>query len=92
MLLCSQMIYISVLCASFAMNFLSTRSLYSFMVKTREEAAIKELVSAGEDTKPSGSAEGSHLHVVHLSDARASLRLIKVEYLLPSTIYFIAYN
>lgn len=45
---------------------------------TREEAAIKELLTVTEDTKTGGPAEGAHLHIVHLSDARSSLDLIRV--------------
>ncbi|XP_077216050.1 allantoinase [Tasmannia lanceolata] len=54
---------------------------YSTYLKTRppsmEEAAIRELVNLVQDTTVGGSAEGAHLHIVHLSDARASLDLIK---------------
>ncbi|CAJ2648688.1 unnamed protein product [Trifolium pratense] len=42
-----------------------------------EEAAIKELVDATKDTRIGGSLEGAHVHIVHLSDASASLDLIK---------------
>ncbi|KAI5657066.1 hypothetical protein M9H77_25859 [Catharanthus roseus] len=42
-----------------------------------EEAAIKELLTVTEDTKTGGPAEGAHLHIVHLSDARSSLDLIR---------------
>ncbi|XP_031116622.1 allantoinase [Ipomoea triloba] len=58
----------------------SARS-YSTYLKRRpaswEEAAIRELVSVTKDTRSGGSAEGAHLHIVHLSDARSSLELIK---------------
>lgn len=56
--------------------------LYTFknisLLFYREEAAIRELVSVTKDTRSGGSAEGAHLHIVHLSDARSSLELIKV--------------
>lgn len=42
-----------------------------------EEAAIRELLTVTKDTKIGGSAEGAHLHIVHLSDASSSLDLIK---------------
>ncbi|MCH92302.1 allantoinase 1-like, partial [Trifolium medium] len=42
-----------------------------------EEAAIKELVDVAKDTRIGGSLEGAHVHIVHLSDASASLDLIK---------------
>nr|GMD93081.1 allantoinase isoform X2 [Ipomoea batatas] len=58
----------------------SARS-YSTYLKRRpaswEEAAIRELVSVTKDTRSGGSAEGAHLHIVHLSDAKSSLELIK---------------
>lgn len=44
---------------------------------TREEAAIKELLSIIQDKRTSGH-QWAHLHIVHLSDASASLDLIKV--------------
>ncbi|KAF6142051.1 hypothetical protein GIB67_038019 [Kingdonia uniflora] len=54
---------------------------YSTYLSTRppswEVAAIRELLEVTKDTRYGGSAEGSHLHIVHLSDARASLDLIK---------------
>lgn len=54
---------------------------YSTYLKTRppswEEAAIRELLEVTNHTRAGGSAEGSHLHVVHLSDSRASLNLLK---------------
>ncbi|CAM8893643.1 unnamed protein product [Rhodiola kirilowii] len=54
---------------------------YSTYLETRpaswEEAAIRELVSATKETRIGGSAEGAHLHIVHLSDASSSLDLIK---------------
>ncbi|KAM0950121.1 putative allantoinase [Dioscorea sansibarensis] len=54
---------------------------YATYLKTRpaawEEAAIRDLQSAMQETRVGGRAEGAHLHVVHLSDARASLELIK---------------
>ncbi|XP_068645585.1 allantoinase-like [Aristolochia californica] len=58
----------------------SPRSYMTYL-KTRppsmEEAAVKELLDVAEDTRLGGTAEGAHLHVVHLSDAKASLDLIK---------------
>ena len=45
---------------------------------TREEAAIRELLTVTNSTRTGGPAEGAHLHIVHLSDARSSLDLIKV--------------
>ncbi|GFP98286.1 allantoinase [Phtheirospermum japonicum] len=54
---------------------------YSTYLKTRpaswEEAAIRELLTVTEGTKVGGPAEGAHLHIVHLADARSSLQLIK---------------
>ncbi|KAI8555179.1 hypothetical protein RHMOL_Rhmol05G0154900 [Rhododendron molle] len=44
---------------------------------TREEAAIRELLPVTNGTWTGGPAEGAHLHIVHLSDARSSLELIK---------------
>ncbi|RWR92054.1 Amidohydrolase 1 [Cinnamomum micranthum f. kanehirae] len=53
---------------------------YSTYLKTRppswEEAAIKELLSIIQDKRTSGH-QWAHLHIVHLSDASASLDLIK---------------
>lgn len=54
---------------------------YATYLKTRppswEEAAIRELNVAMHDTRTGGPAEGAHVHIVHLSDAKASLDLIK---------------
>ncbi|WOL18942.1 putative allantoinase isoform X2 [Canna indica] len=54
---------------------------YATYLKTRppswEEAAIKDLQEAIHDTRTGGQAEGAHVHIVHLSDAKASLDLIK---------------
>ncbi|XP_011625481.2 probable allantoinase [Amborella trichopoda] len=54
---------------------------YSTYLKTRppswEEAAIRELSMVAEDTRENGLAQGGHLHIVHLSDARVSLDIIK---------------
>ncbi|KAK6149904.1 hypothetical protein DH2020_017429 [Rehmannia glutinosa] len=54
---------------------------YSTYLKTRpaswEEAAIRELLTVTKNTRPGGPAEGAHLHIVHLADARSSLQLIK---------------
>ncbi|KAJ8490274.1 hypothetical protein OPV22_011995 [Ensete ventricosum] len=56
---------------------------YSTYLKSRppswEEAAIKDLLAVAQDTKTGGRAEGAHVHIVHLSDAKASLDLIKDE-------------
>ena len=58
------------------------RRMYSTYLETRppswEEGAVKELVTAAKDTIPNGPADGAHIHIVHLSDASASLDLIKV--------------
>ncbi|KAE9452575.1 hypothetical protein C3L33_15514, partial [Rhododendron williamsianum] len=60
---------------------------YSTYLKTRpaswEEAAIRELLTVTNGTRTGGPAEGAHLHIVHLSDARSSLELIK--FVLPVT-------
>ncbi|CAL5366343.1 unnamed protein product [Camellia sinensis] len=50
---------------------------YSTYLKTREEAANRELLTVANDARAGGPAEGAHLHIVHLSDARSSLDLIK---------------
>lgn len=54
---------------------------YSTYLRTRpaswEEAAVRELLTLTKETKDGGSAEGAHLHIVHLSDAGSSLQLIK---------------
>ncbi|KAI3892194.1 hypothetical protein MKW92_012007 [Papaver armeniacum] len=54
---------------------------YSTYLKTRppswEEAAIRELLTVTKDTRTGGPSEGSHVHIVHLSDTRASLDMIK---------------
>ncbi|KAG5557654.1 hypothetical protein RHGRI_007788 [Rhododendron griersonianum] len=54
---------------------------YSTYLKTRpaswEEVAIRELLTVTDGTRTGGPAEGAHLHIVHLSDARSSLELIK---------------
>lgn len=47
----------------------------------REETAIKELLTVTKDTRIGGSAEGAHLHIVHLSDSQSSLELIKVGFI-----------
>lgn len=52
--------------------------LLKFLFFNREEAAINQLITLSKDTRAGGSAEGAHLHIVHLSDARTSLNLIKV--------------
>ncbi|KAJ8761624.1 hypothetical protein K2173_004400 [Erythroxylum novogranatense] len=54
---------------------------YSTYLKTRppswEEAAISELLTVSKDTRTGASAEGAHLHIVHLSDAGSSLQLLR---------------
>uniref|UniRef100_A0A7N0RED8 allantoinase n=2 Tax=Kalanchoe fedtschenkoi TaxID=63787 RepID=A0A7N0RED8_KALFE len=59
----------------------SDAASYSTYLRTRpaswEQAAVRQLVSATEETRAGGSAEGAHLHIVHLSDAGSSLDLIK---------------
>lgn len=54
---------------------------YSTYIKTRppswEETAIIELLTVTKETRTDGPAEGAHLHIVHISNARASLDLIK---------------
>ncbi|KAH6773703.1 allantoinase [Perilla frutescens var. hirtella] len=54
---------------------------YSTYLTTRpaswEEAAIRELLTVTKNTRAGGPAEGAHLHIVHLADARSSLELIK---------------
>lgn len=45
---------------------------------SREEAAIRELLTVAKDTRVGCPAEGAHVHIVHLSDSRSSLELIKV--------------
>lgn len=55
--------------------------LYSTYLKTRptsmEETAIRNLLTVSGNTRTGGPADGAHLHVVHLSDARSSLDLLK---------------
>lgn len=58
------------------MNLCNNNFLY---FQTREEAAIKDLVTLTKDTRIGAPAEGAHLHIVHLSDSSSSLDLIKVE-------------
>ena len=43
-----------------------------------EESAIRDLQRAMKDTEAGGRSEGAHIHIVHLSDAKASLELMKV--------------
>ncbi|MQL82261.1 hypothetical protein Taro_014723, partial [Colocasia esculenta] len=54
---------------------------YTTYLKTRppswEQAAIRELHRVVQDTRGGGTAEGAHLHIVHLSDASISLDIIK---------------
>ncbi|KAG0474631.1 hypothetical protein HPP92_014317 [Vanilla planifolia] len=62
-------------------NDISDVRSYSTYLKARptswEEAAIRELQAALDETKRGGLAEGAHIHIVHLSDAGTSLNLIK---------------
>jgi allantoinase len=44
----------------------------------RETEAVRQLVELAKDTAPGGAAEGAHIHLVHLSDARDTLSLVKV--------------
>jgi hypothetical protein len=62
--------------------YISSDNIHSL---TREEAAIRELLTVSKDTRIGGPAEGAHLHVVHLSDAGSSLQLLKVSYNFPCT-------
>ncbi|KAL1221754.1 Allantoinase [Cardamine amara subsp. amara] len=54
---------------------------YLTYLKTRptswEEGAIRNLLSVTKNTRIGGSAEGAHVHIVHLSDASSSLDMIK---------------
>lgn len=54
---------------------------YATYLKTRptswEEGAIRQLQEAMQETRAGGVAEGARLHIVHLSDSRTSLDLIK---------------
>ncbi|KAL2475376.1 Allantoinase [Abeliophyllum distichum] len=63
------------------MNGVDNPRSYSTYLKTRpsswEQAAIRELLTVTKDTRTGGPAEGAHLHIVHLADARSSLELIK---------------
>ncbi|KAK7349718.1 hypothetical protein VNO77_07321 [Canavalia gladiata] len=43
-----------------------------------EKATITELFGVTKDTRMGGPLEGAHVHIVHLSDSRASLDLIKI--------------
>jgi len=56
-------------------------SLYKLcnIFETREESAIRDLHRAMKDTESGGRSEGAHIHIVHLSDAKTSLELMKVE-------------
>ncbi|PVH36024.1 hypothetical protein PAHAL_7G340600 [Panicum hallii] len=54
---------------------------YATYLKSRppawEESAIRDLQRAMKDTEAGGRSEGAHIHIVHLSDAKASLELMK---------------
>ncbi|KAL2538122.1 USP domain-containing protein [Forsythia ovata] len=41
-------------------------------------SSVRELLTVMKDTRTGGPAEGAHLHIVHLADARSSLELIKI--------------
>ncbi|MCO5571707.1 hypothetical protein L7F22_025454 [Adiantum nelumboides] len=60
---------------------LEQRKKYSTYLTTRpstwEREAVKELVNVARDTAIGGSAEGAHIHIVHLSDSGESIELIK---------------
>ncbi|GJN01300.1 hypothetical protein PR202_ga18556 [Eleusine coracana subsp. coracana] len=43
----------------------------------KEEAAIRDLERAMKDTKAGGRSEGAHVHIVHLADAKTTLKLVK---------------
>nr|XP_034585194.1 LOW QUALITY PROTEIN: endonuclease MutS2-like [Setaria viridis] len=54
---------------------------YATYLKSRppawEESAIRDLQRAMKDTEAGGRSEGAHIHIVHLSDAKTSLELMK---------------
>ncbi|CAM0901764.1 unnamed protein product [Alopecurus aequalis] len=54
---------------------------YATYLKSRpatwEESAIRDLKRAMKDTEVGGRSEGAHLHIVHLSDAETTLKLLK---------------
>ncbi|KAJ3692985.1 hypothetical protein LUZ60_012080 [Juncus effusus] len=54
---------------------------YATYLNTRppswEAEAIRQLKEASEETRIGGNAKGAHLHIVHLSDSKTSLDLIK---------------
>ncbi|CAN8246237.1 unnamed protein product [Cochlearia groenlandica] len=58
-------------------NFYRVVSILIFIRAIREEGAIRNLLTVTETTRIGGSAEGAHVHIVHLSDASSSLDLIK---------------
>lgn len=57
-------------------RFVNNEYLFPFIF--REQEAIRQLLTVSKDTRIGGRSEGAHLHIVHLSDSRASLDLIKV--------------
>ncbi|KAH7438839.1 hypothetical protein KP509_04G032900 [Ceratopteris richardii] len=60
---------------------LEQRRKYSTYLNTRpatwEREAVSKLVNLASDTIVGGSAEGAHIHIVHLSDSGETLNLIK---------------
>jgi allantoinase len=44
----------------------------------REKEAVSQLMHIAKETVSGGAAEGTHIHIVHLSDSEDSLALIKV--------------
>lgn len=59
---------------------ISLNVIFRLCFQTREEAAIRDLLTLTKDTRIGAPAEGAHLHIVHLSDSSNSLDLIKVVY------------
>lgn len=60
---------------------LEERRKYLTYLNTRppswEKEAVQQLVDLAKDTTSGGSAEGAHIHIVHLSDSGDTLDLIK---------------
>ncbi|VAH39002.1 unnamed protein product [Triticum turgidum subsp. durum] len=54
---------------------------YATYLKSRtpawEESAVRDLNRAMKDTEVGGRSEGAHLHIVHLSDSKTTLDLLK---------------
>ncbi|KAL2552487.1 Allantoinase [Forsythia ovata] len=59
-------------------------------------SSVRELLTVMKDTRTGGPAEGAHLHIVHLADARSFLELIKIVFMLSyleelrSLVYFLS--